>query len=150
MKAMSMNLLDLESLVTDSLLRAPLASQPYDESVFRHLLGRERVRAGYSNRSLFVLLVTLKPHPTEGTHMPAPVASAIFAGLRLCTREVDVIGWHREARVVGAVLTQGAEPITGVMDDVVERVTTVLTHHVPGVANRIRVRLIRLTHHVRA
>jgi hypothetical protein len=145
-----MNRLDLESLVTDSLSRARPVNRPYDENVFRHLLSLERVRAQYSNRSLFVLLVTLRPDATAGARMSSAVADAIFAGLRLCTREVDVIGWHREERVVGAVLTQGAEPITGVMDDVVTRVTRVLERQVPAVASRLRVRLIRLAHHVRA
>lgn len=145
-----MNRLDCESLVSDPLLRAPGVSEPYDEDVFRHLLWLERMRAEDSNRSLFVLLVTLKPHSTPGARMSPAVASALFAGLRLCTREVDVVGWHREARVVGAVLTQGAEPTTDVMDEVVERVTRVLTRHVPAVAHRLRVRLIRLVRRVGA
>ena len=145
----TMRWLGHESLVADPLLRAGLASRPYDEDAFQHFLSLERNRAERSNRSLFLLVVNLTTHPHEEARLSPTVASAIFAGFQLCTREIDFVGWYKEERIVGAVLTQGAEPSTEVMERVAERVTNVLRRHVPDVANRLRVRLIRVSGGVR-
>ena len=36
------------------------------------------------------------------------IATDVFGALCVCVREVDFMGWYREERVVGAVLSHGA------------------------------------------
>jgi hypothetical protein len=89
--------------------------QPYNEEVFKYLLAVERERSDRSGRPILLLLMAPAPRPGARTPIARAVARTLFSSLRLCLRETDFIGWYREARVAGAVLTDpGEETATAV------------------------------------
>ena len=117
--------------------------QPYSEEAFRYFLGLERKRAERSGRSLLLLLVNLTTD--GGETISSAIACKLFAGLSLCVRDVDFIGWYRHGRVTGAVLTQGADsPALQASEQIVERVTTLLGKRLPpAIAERLHVRVLQ-------
>jgi hypothetical protein len=50
--------------------------------------------------------MALTARPGEHRRIEIPIARKLFSNLRLCLRETDFIGWYREQRVAGAVLTE--------------------------------------------
>jgi len=76
------------------------------EEAFHELLAIERARAGRAGRPLRLLHVSLKPGLGQAVEIKPAVADRFFAGLAEALRETDVIGWHREGRVAGAVLVE--------------------------------------------
>ncbi|MCA1563317.1 MAG: hypothetical protein LC804_24715 [Acidobacteria bacterium] len=88
----------------------------------------------------------MKKQPDEGGLIPPVVAAGIFSGLSLGVREVDFIGWFREERVVGAILTQGAHPLApDIWRRIGQRITETLRGCVPSdVAGRLQVRVLQL------
>ena len=120
--------------------------QAYNEEAFRYFLAIERKRAARSRRSFLLLLVSIKKRSGVSGPIRSAVATSIFAGLWLGVREVDFIGWFREGRVAGAVLTQGADPLA---PDVSRRISQRLTETLRGrvtadVARRLHVRVLQL------
>jgi hypothetical protein len=122
------------------------AGDIYTEQAFRHFLDVERVRAVRSGRTFFLLLVSLRRCPEQGTRFGSGAAASLLQGLGGCVREIDFIGWHRDGRVAGAVLAQGLdEPGPDAAKRIVERVTRVLSDHLTAsVASRLRVRVVQL------
>ena len=120
--------------------------QAYNEEAFRYFLAVERKRAASSRRSFLLLLVSIKKRSGVSGPIRPVVATSIFSGLWLGVREVDFIGWFREGRVAGAVLTQGADPIApDVSRRIGQRLTETLRRRVPGhMAHRVRVRVLQL------
>jgi len=120
--------------------------ETYGEEAFRHFLALERLRAARSDRQFLLLLVNLRRCPERGVRFSSAVAANLLAGLELCVREVDFIGWYRHSRVVGAVLAQGLEaPASEAPNRVAERVAKVLRQRLPrNAADRLRVRVVRL------
>jgi hypothetical protein len=120
--------------------------EPGSEAAFRHFLNVERMRAVRSGRTFFLLLVSLRPCPERGTRFGSGAADSLLQGLAECVREIDVIGWHRDGRVAGAVLAQGLEePGPGASQRIVERVNRVLSDRLPASdAERLRVRVLQL------
>lgn len=121
----------------------------YDEEAFDHCLQLEKQRATMTGRSCFLLLVGLRPHVSRnGRGMSRSVADGVFGGLEACVREVDFIGWYRQGRLAGAVLPQGPDasaPLAAA--SVTARVTHALSQTLsPGLANQLRVRVVRLGH----
>jgi hypothetical protein len=59
---------------------------------------------------------------------------------------VDFIGWFREERVAGAILTQGAQaPDPEVSRQIGQRITETLCGRVPAdIAGRLQVRVLQL------
>jgi hypothetical protein len=86
-----------------ALERAPGAE--YDEETFLYLLSVERARAQRSNQKLWLLLATLEPIDGKPVPIPRASASRLFDGLRQSLRDTDIMGWYRQDRVAGAVLT---------------------------------------------
>jgi hypothetical protein len=78
----------------------------YNEEAFRYFLEIERKRAVRLGRPCLLLLVGLKGHARPNARISPVLAVKLFSSLWLCLRETDVIGWYREDRVAGAVLTQ--------------------------------------------
>ena len=119
--------------------------QPYSEEAFRYFLGLERKRADRSGRSLLLLLVNLTTDGNGDSGLTAAISARLFAGLSLCVRDVDFIGWYREGRVAGAVLTQGADsPALEASEQISQRVTEVLRKRLPGnIAQRLQVRVLQ-------
>ena len=120
--------------------------QAYNEQAFRHFLAIERKRAARASRSFLLLLVSLRKEPGASVAINAKAASRLFSGLAGCVREVDFIGWYREERVAGAVLTQGlGTPPPAAVRGIGDRVTQVLNQRLPERdAERLQVRVLQL------
>ena len=120
--------------------------QAYNEEAFRYFLAVERKRAARSRQSLLLLLVSIKKRSGVRGPIRPVLAASIFSGLWLGVREVDFIGWFREGRVAGAVLTQGADPLApDVSHRISQRLTETLRGRVPAdVARRLHVRVLQL------
>ena len=104
---------------------------------------KERKRADRLNQPLVLLIVALKDRvDAQYPSIWVPVIEA----LATVTRETDVVGWYREDRVVGAVLTQiDGGPRLDATRVTRNRITTALCHGLPAdVARRLRVRVYQL------
>ncbi|PYR23851.1 MAG: hypothetical protein DMF98_17590 [Acidobacteria bacterium] len=117
-------------------------SQAYDEEAFRYFLAIERKRSERSGRPFLLLLVDLKEQPGVGARIHPAVAGKLFSGLWLQLRDSDFVGWYREERVAGAVLTElGDGPRADVSHAFGQRVTQALCARLPAdLASRLRVR----------
>jgi len=80
--------------------------QAYDEGTFRYFLALEQRRAKRSGRPFWLILVSFDDPADAETPIDTTMAAAVFARLWRCFRETDFIGWYREGRVAGAVLTE--------------------------------------------
>jgi hypothetical protein len=109
-----------------------------NEEAFRHFLAMERRRSRRSGRAFLLLLV----RPT-GARLDAAVAEKLFACLWHCLRESDQVGWFREGRVAGALLTDvsGADVAAAVCEKVRGSLQAGLP---PDIASGIAVRAFRL------
>lgn len=92
----------------------------YNEEAFQYFLEIERKRSELSNRPFLLMLVDFK-HPGIHPRIDAVTVDKLFSMLSLCLRETDFIGWYREGRVAGAVLTQHGETEGDDLSDVVRR-----------------------------
>ena len=120
--------------------------QACNEEAFRHFLAIERKRSRRSGRPFLLLLVGLKKRRRFAGRVDAAVAAKLFACLWLSLRESDVVGWFREGRVAGALLTQpGEAAATDVADLVCEKVRRSLQASLPcEFVRRLDVRAFRL------
>jgi hypothetical protein len=118
-----------------------LGGGPYGEEPFRYFLAVERKRAQRSGCLLLLLLVDLEGPPGVSARIDRAIATRLFADLGRCLRETDFIGWYREERVAGAVLTElGDGPPREVARRVGQRVREALGGGLPSnVARRLRV-----------
>lgn len=125
-------------------LEGPL-TQAYSEQAFRYLLTIERTRFERSGCPFLLLLVDLKEQDGTPARVDSTVASNIFSNLWLCLRETDCVGWYREERVAGAVLTElgNGRPME-VSRLIGQRVSEMLCECLPSdVSRRLRVRIYR-------
>ncbi len=108
----------------------------YNEEAFRHFLALEGKRSEHSGRPFLLLLVDLKERPEVG-------ARELLSALCRCVRETDFVGWYRERRVAGAVLTDLVDRSPAEVSRVVgERVSAALRAGLPSdVARRLQVRV---------
>jgi hypothetical protein len=81
---------------------------PYHEEALRYLLAVERKRAARAGRSLLIMLVSLEKRQGMSSRLDRATSDSLFRALSASVREVDVVGWYRQDRVIGAVLDQGA------------------------------------------
>ena len=80
-------------------------SGAYNQEAFRYLLERESKRSERSGRFCQILLVCSTDEYGRIVQMNADVAKIVIAAASRSFRETDYIGWYREGRIVGAVLT---------------------------------------------
>ena len=114
--------------------------EAYNEEAFQYLLAVERERFERSNRPFVLVLIQHESGSTE--RIEPALAAKVFESLARSLRETDVIGWYREDRVVGAILTHlGEAPLADVSSQMPERITSTLRTHLPRVAHRLNVRL---------
>jgi hypothetical protein len=115
----------------------------YNEEAFHFLLGVERKRFEHSNRPFVLMLVELERRTGRRARIDAAVGARVFTGLASALRDTDVIGWYREERIAGAVLSQlGDASITEVSRQMAERVTRILRNDLTkGIGRRLKVRL---------
>jgi hypothetical protein len=119
--------------------------QAYNEQAFRYFLQIERKRAARAGRPVLLLLLDLRAAPARVRIDPA-LAAKLFDGLWRCLRETDVVGWCREDRVVGAVLTQVDGEVSPEVTAVIrQRVGHALREGLSAdVARHLRVRVYQL------
>lgn len=118
----------------------------YNEEAFRYLLGVQQKRSERSDAPFLLLLVDLKEHPALSARIEPAIARKLFAGLWRALREADVIGWYREDRIAGALLTELPD---GTRDEasrvITERVGNVLSVVLPpNIVGRLQVRVCQI------
>ena len=118
----------------------------YDEEAFLYFLAIEQVRARRLNHRLRLLLATFEPRPGRPVALPRAQSSRLFEGLRLSLRDTDIVGWYRQDRVVGAMLSERADTPGPETSGVVEqRVREGLARRLPAkIAGSVRVRVVEL------
>jgi hypothetical protein len=80
-------------------------SGAYNQEAFRYFLERESKRSERSGRFCQILLVCSTDEHGRIAQMNVDVAKIVIAAASRSFRETDYIGWYREGRIVGAVLT---------------------------------------------
>lgn len=121
--------------------------QGYNEEAFRYFLNVERKRSERSRRRFLLLLVDLKKHSDANVSIDSRLASRLVAILSPCLRETDFMGWYREGRTIGAVLTHLTEtPGTDISSVVSTRVNDALSRgRIPrAIAGQLQVRIYQL------
>jgi hypothetical protein len=120
----------------------------YNEEAFHYFLEIERKRSELSNRRFLLMLIDIKKHP----RIDAVTADKLFSVLSTCVRETDFIGWYREGRVAGAVLTQHKE--TGRddrSDEVHQRIGEALRQGLPReLARQLQARVYQIPSQIKA
>jgi hypothetical protein len=117
----------------------------YNEEAFRYLLQVERNRYEASAHSFALALVHVASRPGQTDRIPATVSSQMFSTLTGTLRDTDVIGWYRDGRIIGIILTHlGDAPISDTTREMSVRLTRALTTDLPNdVARTVKVRLYR-------
>jgi hypothetical protein len=115
----------------------------HNQEAVRYFLDVERARAARNSYPILVAVVGLRP---DGHPLAADVAAHIFSGLWKGLREVDVVGWLREQRIAGAVLTTGTRrPTREDARSIAQRLQgTIRTGMAREIADRVRVRVIQI------
>jgi hypothetical protein len=137
---------DIERRACDLAVDLPLGQQAYNEAAFWYFLEIERKRTDLTNRWFVLLMIDLKSSKPAETEPQIDVATAhaLFSGLSLSLRETDFMGWLREGRVVGAVLTQGSATNPGGSELVAQRVIAMVDRELPHtLSSRLQVRIYK-------
>ncbi len=122
------------------------AGRAYNEEAFRYFLSNERMRSERSDRPFLLLLVDLKKQRGASVRFDVAVAAQLFVGLGRCLRETDFVGWYRDRRLAGAVLTQLPDASSVDLCRVVrERASTALSESLPSdMFSRLQMRIFQL------
>jgi hypothetical protein len=80
-------------------------SGAYNQEAFRYFLAKESKRSERSGRFCQIILVCSTDEHGRIVEMNVDVAKTVIAAASRSFRETDYIGWYREGRIVGAVLT---------------------------------------------
>jgi len=122
----------------------------YNEEAFHYFLEIERRRSELSNRPFLLMLIEFtKQSVGSTTEIDAASTGRLFSVLSQCLRDTDFVGWYREGRIAGAVLTQHGEPERDDLSEVVRRrVDQALTRQFPpDRMRRLQVRVYQLSPH---
>jgi len=111
-----------------------IAGEAYNEQAFRYFLELERDRSELSGRPFLLLLVDVKRDSVDlEPQLDALTSRQLFSALTQCLRDTDFLGWYREQRTIGAVLTQDTPAAgTEISDLVARRVTNGLRYELPA------------------
>jgi hypothetical protein len=119
--------------------------EAYNEQAFHHFLAIERKRSEASARPFLLLLVEFEKHGGVAVPLDPEIASRLFTALAQSLRDTDVVGWYREHRIAGAVLTDLGETTQPIMSMLTTRVREFLQRDLPAaLAPLVRVRLYQL------
>lgn len=119
--------------------------EAYNEQAFHHFLAIERKRSEASTRPFLLLLVEFEKHLGVPVPVAHDTASRLFGALGQSLRDTDVIGWYRDQRIAGAVLTDLGEAPQAIMPTIIKRVRTSLQSGLTAhLASLVRVRLYQL------
>ncbi len=117
----------------------------FHEEAFRYLLEAESKRSKRSGHGYHLLLVYHTDVHGAVMPMDSDAASRIIDALARSLRETDYIGWYREGRIAGGVLTVvGQDSVGDVRDRVHRRLKEILQANVGGDKNgHFQIRLCR-------
>ena len=115
----------------------------YNEDGFRYLLDNEFKRSERSGRSFQILLAYLTAPDGSLGKLGSTVASKLLLALSRSLRETDSIGWYRDGRIVGCLLTAlGDNPTAIVVHQIEHRLVRALNDVVlVDLVSRLRVRI---------
>jgi hypothetical protein len=112
-------------------------SGAYDQETFRYLLESESKRSERSGHFCKILLVYWTDAQGRIVQMDSHVGKTVMAALSRSLRETDYIGWYRDGRIVGAVLTVPVqESMAQVSSRLQERLAEVLQSELSIEENR--------------
>ncbi len=119
--------------------------QVYNEAAFKYFLAVDRTRLQRLERSVVLVLVSVRRDTGRNAPIADASAAALFAGLAGSVREVDFIGWYRDGRVAGAVLPQAGIASEHERRLIANRIVTSLQKSLPrDVAPHLHVRVVCL------
>jgi hypothetical protein len=120
--------------------------QAYNEEAFRYFLEIERKRSEVLRRPFLLLLVDLKKGRGVSSRISSQLSARLFSQLALCLRDTDFVGWYRDGRVAGAVLTQRPDmPEARVSKRVAQRVKEALRGQLDAeLSDRLQVRVYQI------
>jgi hypothetical protein len=122
-------------------------SAAYDQEAFRYLLESETKRSKRSGHFCQILLVYWTDAQGRIDQMDSHVAKTVMAALSRSLRETDYIGWYRDGRIVGAVLTVLVqESMARVFTHIQPRLVEILQAEL-GVEETSRLRIRVCQHH---
>lgn len=99
----------------------------YNEESFRYLLQAESKRSQRSGHVHQILLVCCTDRHGAVTRMDSHVAGEVLDALSQSLRETDYVGWYREGRIVGGVLTVvGQDSVADLRDRLQPRLREIL------------------------
>jgi hypothetical protein len=127
------------------------STQAYSEEAFQYFLEIERKRSERSNRPFLLMLIDFQRNRGSAPPLDAVTESSLFSGLSLCLRETDFMGWYREGRLAGAVLTQHSQPDGNDLSEVVrQRIGDELEKHFAfDLARSLQVRVYQLSPNIK-
>ena len=135
----------LESIPAPSGFRVGSAGHAYDEAAFRYFLDADRKRVDRFERSIILVLVSVRLQPGRSTPLSEDAAASLIAGLSAGIREVDFVGWYRQGRIAGAVLPQAPAAPRELRDVIAQRMVTTLKKFLPSEeARHLHVRVVQL------
>ena len=133
-----------ETIPAFTAFQAGVAGRAHNEPAFHHFLGIERRRAERADQSALLVLVSPRPAPGRSGKFEPAMATAVFSALGASVREADFIGWYREDRVAGAVMTYQPTPLDQIYPSVTGRVTSALGRTLSSSRAPLRVRAVPL------
>ena len=135
----------LESIPAPSGFRVGHTGHAYSEAAFRYLLDADRRRAERSQRSIILLLVSIRREPGRSMQLNDATGAALLGGLAASIREVDFVGWFRDGRVMGAVMPQTPGAAPQLRAAIAQRIVSALQKTLPpAFARQLHVRVVQL------
>jgi len=115
--------------------------EAFNELAFHYFLEVERQRFERSGQRYALLLIDFNVGIGEA-RLDEDLSAPLFDALTRALRETDVIGWYRERRIAGALLTHLEDAsVSDVSTRMAERITRALQDRLPpAVAARVVVR----------
>ncbi len=121
----------LELIPDYSRFRARSVGHVYNEAAFHYFLAADRLRVQRSQRSMLLVVISLRLSPGRSERLTDALASTLFAALAASVREIDFVGWYRQGRIAGAVLPQGVVSSSELRPVLFHRILTSLKHSLP-------------------
>ena len=116
----------------------------YNETAFRHFIDLERQRGRQLRRLVLLVLVSVRGSAGRGATFAPLETPRVFAALGAAARDVDLVGWFRENRVMAVLMVQPHRPVDGVRRIVADRVARALSSQIRS-GRPLRVRVVTLT-----
>jgi hypothetical protein len=114
--------------------------EAYNEEAFHHFLAIERKRSEATTRPFLLLLVEFEKNVGIPLQVGHDMAARVFSGLAESLRDTDVIGWYREQRIAGAVLTDLGDAPQAIVPHITDRVRQILLRDLTaGIGVQVRV-----------